>query len=56
MVLTQLDEAALVNAIRAMALDADERSRLQAAGFALVREKHSMAARERIFLSKFRLL
>jgi glycosyltransferase involved in cell wall biosynthesis len=55
MVLTQLDEAALVNAIRAMALDISERSRLQDAGFALVREKHSMAAREQIFLSKFRL-
>jgi glycosyltransferase involved in cell wall biosynthesis len=55
MVLTQLDEAALVNAIRAMALDISERSRLQEAGFALVREKHSMAAREQIFLSKFRL-
>jgi glycosyltransferase involved in cell wall biosynthesis len=55
MVLTQLDEAALVNAIRSMALDESERSRLQDAGFALVREKHSMAAREQIFLSKFRL-
>jgi hypothetical protein len=53
-VLTKLDESALINAIRAMALNADERTRLQAAGFTLVREKHSMAAREQIFLSKFR--
>ena len=53
-VLTQLDEGALINAIRGMALNADERTRLQAAGFTLVREKHSMAAREQIFLSKFR--
>ena len=54
-VLTSLNEAALVAAIRAMALDSDERTRLKTAGFKLVREKHSMAAREQIFLSKFRV-
>ena len=54
-VLTALDEASLVAAIRAMALDTNERTRLKAAGLTLVREKHSMAAREQIFLSKFRI-
>ena len=54
-VLTALDEASLVAAIRAMALDTNERTRLKTAGLALVREKHSMAAREQIFLSKFRI-
>jgi dihydroxyacetone kinase len=54
-VLTALDEASLVAAIRAMALDTNERTRLKTAGLTLVREKHSMAAREQIFLSKFRV-
>ena len=54
-VLTALDEASLVAAIRAMALDTNERTRLKTAGLSLVREKHSMAAREQIFLSKFRI-
>ena len=42
-------------AMRAMALDTDERTRLKNAGLKLVREKHSMDAREQIFLSKFRV-
>lgn len=54
-VLKSLNEADLITAIRAAALDMDERTRLQEAGFRLVRDKHSMAARERIFLSKFRV-
>ncbi len=53
-VLTQLDEAALVAAISEMALDNEKRSRLRASGYALVRERHSMSAREKIFLSKLR--
>jgi hypothetical protein len=53
--LTALDESSLVAAIRAMALDTNERTRLKTAGLTLVREKHSMAAREQIFLSKFRV-
>ena len=44
-----------VKTIRAMALDTDERTRLKTAVLKLVREKHSMAAREQIFLSKFRV-
>ncbi len=44
-----------VQAISAMALDTNERTRLKTAGLTLVREKHSMAAREQIFLSKFRV-
>ena len=54
-VLTSLNETSLVAAIRAMALDSDERIRLKTAGFELVRKKHSMSAREQIFLSKFRV-
>ena len=54
-VLTELDETALVDAIRTMALDTDERIRLKNAGLKLVRDKHSMDAREQIFLSKFRV-
>jgi hypothetical protein len=54
-VLTKLVDAALINAIRAMALNSEERTRLQTAGFTRVREKHSMAAREQIFLSNFRV-
>jgi hypothetical protein len=44
-----------VKTIRVMALDTDKRKRLKTAGLKLVREKHSMAAREQIFLSKFRV-
>jgi len=37
-----------------MALDTNERTRLKTAGLSLVREKHSMSAREPIFLSNLR--
>lgn len=53
-VLTELSIDGLVQALNSLILDKSKREAVREAAFKLVREHHSFAARERIFLSKFK--